>query len=119
MRSRYSAFALGERDYLLETWHADYRPARLELDTTICWIGLDIIASGQQDMRATVEFEARLLAAGAVSAMRERSEFVCRQGRWLYTSGEQLPARTLSWKPGRNELCPCGSGRKFKRCCGG
>jgi SEC-C motif-containing protein len=118
MRSRYCAFVLGERDYLLETWHADFRPARLDLDAGIRWIGLDIIASRHQGTRATVEFEARLLTAGEVSAMRERSDFVCQQGRWLYTSGEQLPSRAAPWRPGRNELCPCGSGVKFKRCCG-
>ena len=117
MRSRYSAHVLGERTYLLETWHPDFRPQRLELDARISWLGLDIIESEQQEQRAIVEFEASLLLDGEVSAMRERSDFVLRQGRWLYTSGEQLAPRTAAWKPGRNQACPCGSGRKFKRCC--
>ncbi|MCP4470781.1 MAG: hypothetical protein GY815_08865 [Gammaproteobacteria bacterium] len=49
--------------------------------------------------------------------MHERSDFGFRQGRWFYTSGEQLAASFVPWKPGRNRDCPCGSGRKFKRCC--
>jgi SEC-C motif-containing protein len=123
MRSRYSAHSLGKRAYLLETWHPDFRPQRLELDSRICWLSLDIIDSELREQRSMVEFEASLLLDGEVSAMRERSTFifqqgVLRRGRWLYTSGEQLAARVAPWKPGRNQDCPCGSGRKFKRCCG-
>ena len=118
MRSRYSAFALGEVDYLLATWHADYRPGKLQLDRQIRWIALEILASEQQSQRATVEFEATLMLSGEVSVMHERSEFICRQGRWLYTRGEQLAPSITPWKPGRNQSCPCGSGVKFKRCCG-
>ena len=103
---------------LLHTWHPDFRPQRLDLDTRIRWLGLDIIASEQQESRAMVEFEACLLLDGEVSAMRERSNFVLQQGCWLYTSSEQLAPRVAPWKPGRNQDCPCGSGRKFKRCCG-
>jgi uncharacterized protein YchJ len=54
---------------------------------------------------------------GEVSAMRERSEFVLKQGRWLYTRGEAKQPRAAPWRPGRNQSCPCGSGLKFKRCC--
>jgi SEC-C motif-containing protein len=117
MRSRYSAFALAERDYLLETWHEDFRPARLELDAGINWLGLEIISAEHEKTNAQVEFEASLLVAGEVSAMRERSEFVLRQGRWLYTRGETKESRAAPWRPGRNQACPCGSGLKFKRCC--
>jgi SEC-C motif domain protein len=118
MRSRYSAFALGDAAYLLATWHADFRPSELRLDRRIRWIALDILASEQQSQRAIVEFEATLVLSGEVSALRERSEFVCQQGRWLYTRGEQLSPSITPWKPGRNQPCPCGSGVKFKRCCG-
>jgi SEC-C motif-containing protein len=117
MRSRYSAFALAQRDYLLETWHEDFRPVRLEFDSRIHWLGLEIVSAEQQETGAQVEFEASLLAAGEVSAMRERSEFVLKQGRWLYTRGEAKEPRAAPWRPGRNQSCPCGSGLKFKRCC--
>jgi SEC-C motif-containing protein len=118
MRSRYSAYVLEDRDYLLTTWHADFRPSLLQFDSGIRWIGLEIITSHQQGAKAVVEFEARLLAAGEVSSMHERSDFVMHQGQWQYTHGEQLAARTPSWRPARNQVCPCGSGLKFKRCCG-
>ena len=117
MRSRYSAHALADCDYLLETWHPDFRPSQLCLDTGVRWVGLEIIASEAHGVKALVEFEASLLAQGKVRVMRERSEFVAQQGRWLYTSGEQLTPRLTPWKPARNQDCPCGSGFKFKRCC--
>jgi len=117
MRSRYSAYTLEDRDYLLESWHLDYRPAQLSFDRGVRWMGLEIIASEQHAVKAMVEFEASLLRQGEVSAMRERSDFVLQQGRWLYTQGEQLAPRAASWKPARNQDCPCGSGLKFKRCC--
>jgi SEC-C motif-containing protein len=117
MRSRYSAYKLGDRDYLLATWHPDFRPAQLRLDSEICWLGLEIIASEEHGVKAWVEFEASLLVGGEVSAMRERSDFVLQQGRWLYTNGKQLAPRFAPWKPARNQDCPCGSGLKFKRCC--
>ncbi len=117
MRSRYSAYALGETAYLLDTWHADHRPPDAAADSRVRWLMLEILASSEHENRARVEFEARFLCDGRVDAIRENSEFVREDGRWLYTRGEQLAPRFRSRKPGRNENCPCGSGQKFKRCC--
>ena len=117
MRSRYSAYVLHDHDYLRQTWHIDHRPQDLVLDDAISWIGMQIIDFQQRDDQATVEFEARLLVAGKVDAMHENSRFEQQQGRWLYTSGDMLLPTFQSWSPGRNESCPCGSGKKFKRCC--
>jgi SEC-C motif-containing protein len=117
MRSRYSAYALGELDYLKASWHADFLPADLVIDERIGWLGLTIISSNQLGCQATVEFEARLLLDGRVDAMHENSNFVSVGGRWLYTDGEMLAPSFTPWKPARNEPCPCGSGKKFKRCC--
>jgi SEC-C motif-containing protein len=120
MRSRYSAYVLKQCDYLLATWQSKHRPASLVLDDSVRWLGLTIIdAPPAEDGNAIVEFEARMLSAATVGAMHERSRFVLEQGRWLYTNGEMLPPSFQSWKPGRNEPCPCGSGKKFKRCCSG
>ena len=118
MRSRYTAFALGEVDYLRDSWHADHRPDELALDPRVRWLGLEILSFTEAGEHAQVEFEARYLADGRVDAIHEHSDFVLDGGRWLYTRGEQLAPRFTPWKPGRNEACPCGSGRKFKRCCG-
>ncbi len=117
MRSRYSAYASGELEYLKASWHADFRPADLAIDERIRWLGLAIVGSDQQQTRALVEFEARLLVDGRVDAIRENSNFVRLGDRWLYTDGEMLEPSFTAWKPARNEPCPCGSGKKFKRCC--
>ena len=91
MRSRYSAFVLRDRDYLLRTWHADTRPADLGLDTPARWLGLRII--GARDTgpdTAEVEFVARYrVGGGSAIRLRERSRFVRHQGHWLYVDGEQ------------------------------
>ena len=117
MRSRYTAYVLNKLDYLIDSWHPDYRPAELQLDDDIKWIGLDIVQYSTQQNEATVEFEALLLVDGKVDALREKSQFVFDQGHWLYTTGEMMRPTHQAYKPGRNESCPCGSGLKFKRCC--
>lgn len=117
MRSRYSANVVADDTYLSETWHPEFRPAGLVSDARIKWIGLEVIASEEQQQRSVVEFEARYLNAGKVEALHEKSAFVKEQERWFYTSGELLAPSFEPWQPGRNESCPCGSGKKFKRCC--
>ncbi len=87
------------------------------VESCIRWIGLTLIDSEEQDTQAIVEFEARMVVNGQIQATHEKSNFVVMQGKWLYTNGEMLAPTFQSWKPGRNEPCPCGSGKKFKRCC--
>lgn len=118
MRSRYTAFVREDLEYLEASWHPDFRPANIEIDKSLHWLGLEIISSDQRDERARVEFEARFLLDGRVDALHESSRFVRQQGRWLYTDGDMLAPTFTPWKPGRNEPCACGSGQKFKRCCG-
>ena len=119
MRSRYCAYVIDNREYLAETWHPDFRSIDLASNPLIRWIGLEIIASDEQAGQATVEFEARLLLADRVETMHELSSFVRDNGQWLYTEGKMMAPGFPPWKPGRNELCPCNSGQKFKRCCAG
>ena len=118
MRSRYTAFVLGDEEYLMRSWHSRFRPAELTLDDKLRWIGLEILDSGEGGGEAWVEFEARWLAGDRAGALRERSRFLREDGQWRYADGEALEPRFASCKPGRNSPCPCGSGRKFKRCCG-
>ena len=117
MRSRYTAHVLGNADYLRDSWHADFRPEKIDLHPDIRWIGLQILEHQRSDSKGRVEFEAKMIVRGRLEAMREDSEFICEDGRWLYTSGESLPPSFEPRKLNRNEPCPCGSGRKFKRCC--
>lgn len=96
MRSRFTAFALGRADYLLGSWHAGTRPARLDLDDGIVWRRLQIVdteAGGPDDATGIVEFRAQYVQDGQRHILHERSRF-CRDrdGRWRYLDGE-LPAR--------------------------
>jgi SEC-C motif-containing protein len=90
MRSRYSAFVLGLRDYLLATWHASTRPASLEIDPPgLKWLGLDVRRHEQQDAdHATVEFVARSKLGGRAQRLHEISRFVREDGRWFYVDGD-------------------------------
>lgn len=112
MRSRYSAFAHCDTEYLLTTWHPSTRPPELELDPAVEWRRLDILdadADGNARVdadtgrdRATaadgdtgeVEFRAywRILPAPGRArdggVLHERSRFVCERGRWYYLDGD-------------------------------
>ena len=88
MRSRYSAFALGDNRYLHATWHPPARPASLELDAELRWYRLDIVgrtAGGLLDTTGTVDFRAYWRAAdGAAGVLSENSRFARVNHRWAY-----------------------------------
>ena len=93
MRSRYSAYAKGEGDYLRDTWHPSKRPSRVRLDPEQRWIGLSIkdTEAGQaDDDTGVVEFVARFKVNGKGHRLRERSRFEKIEGRWYYLDGEHL-----------------------------
>ncbi len=83
MRSRYTAFAVGEADHLLRTWHPRTRPARLALDPELTWLSLQVVAAGGD----TVEFIARYRGPTGRGFQREVSRFAQRAGRWFYVDG--------------------------------
>ena len=89
MRSRYSAFVLGDASYLLATWHASTRPAQLSLESGVKWLGLEVRQIKVVDPEhAEVEFVARQRdASGRAHRLHERSRFVRQQGRWFYVDG--------------------------------
>jgi SEC-C motif-containing protein len=87
MRSRYSAFVVGDADYLLRTWAADSRPPALRLDPRVRWTGLEVLGTtGGSAFHAegTVEFRARYRVGGRPGEQRENSVFVREDGRWVY-----------------------------------
>jgi len=90
MRSRYSAFVLDLRDYLLASWHPRTRPARLEApEPGLRWLGLQVLAFAQQDAEhATVRFVARSKLAGRAHRLVETSRFERVDGVWLYLDGD-------------------------------
>lgn len=89
MRSRYSAFVRVDAAYLLATWHPSRRPASLELDPGVRWLGLEVRAHQRLDeTNAMVEFVARSRLAGRATRLHELSRFVREDGRWFYVDGD-------------------------------
>ena len=128
MRSRYTAFVVGDYDYLDRTHAAENRgeptrPAGAGSETDVEWIGLTICGAakgGPDDDTGTVEFKARFRQGGATLVHHELSRFRRDDGRWVYVDGTFNPAGKPApgKKVGRNDPCICGSGKKFKLCCG-
>lgn len=118
MRSRYSAYVEGDETYLRESWHPSTCPESLALAPEMVWLGLRIIDAPQAaGDDGVVEFAASFRFGSRVDRLHERSRFVREQGRWFYLDGV-LHGGAKPAKIGRNEPCPCGSGRKYKQCCG-
>lgn len=90
MRSRYSAFAVGDAAYLRATWHRSTRPADVDLDPDVRWRRLDVLATsagGPFDTTGTVEFRATYRDADGPGALHEVSRFVREDGAWSYLDG--------------------------------
>ena len=93
MRSRYTAFALRDEDYLFRTWHPRTRPAPPYWVEGTQWTGLQILgaeAGGPDDEDGTVEFSARFTDPNGPGVLTERSRFVRRRGLWVYLDGDVL-----------------------------
>ena len=116
MRSRYTAFVLGDHRHLLKSWAPETRPERLDLDRGIKWLGLVIhkTAAGANENEGYVDFTATSLEQDFLAVLRETSRFRRDEGLWYYVDGKTSVTRTAV---ARNSGCPCGSGKKFKRCC--
>lgn len=125
MRSRYSAYVLGNLDHIERTNGAEVRDDfnRAEAERTVqevVWQGLDVMASSEDGDIGTVEFYVRFSRDGQDLAQHELSDFRREDGHWLYVGGKvgpKPPPRRVV-KIGRNDPCPCGSGKKYKKCCG-
>ncbi|MEE9242980.1 MAG: YchJ family metal-binding protein [Mycobacterium sp.] len=88
MRARYSAYAVGDCDYLWRTWHPRTRPNNVA-DAGLVWTRLEIIdsvAGGPGDDSGEVEFRAHYRDG----VLHERSRFSSRAGRWFYLDGDRV-----------------------------
>jgi SEC-C motif domain protein len=100
MRARYSAYAVGDLDYVWRTWHPRTRPDELTPDPGLTWTGLDVVEafdgrpgdeSGEVEFRAHYrknERSGQSAPAVVVGTLHERSRFAFRAGRWFYFDGE-------------------------------
>lgn len=114
MRSRYAAFALGDAEYLLSTSlaknHAVNELEQLKAQMNLVeWLQLDVVDAHDN----VVEFKAYYRDESGIEVLHERSSFVYENNRWFYDEGTLFNTRIE-----RNQLCPCGSGKKHKKCCG-
>ena len=83
MRSRYSAYALDETDYVWRTWHPRTRPPQVTPDPATQWTRLEVIDATDDE----VEFKASFEGSRGAGVLHERSRFVRRAGRWFYLDG--------------------------------
>ncbi len=129
MRSRYSAYVNEDIDYIKKTTH---RSALSEFDEDSArawsrnsdWLGLKILETEKGaagDDEGTVEFVASYLQNGKEEHHHERAVFKREGEKWFFVDGKIVgrePFVRESPKVGRNDPCPCGSGKKYKKCCG-
>ncbi len=113
MRSRYSAYTLADGRYLVlssvkENRYEDDAELIEEFSKSVEWLKLDILSSEQN----SVEFKAYYRDNESIKLLHEKSHFIIEDGIWRYKDGE-----LYNTKVQRNEPCPCGSGKKYKKCC--
>ncbi len=91
MRSRYTAFVLQRASYLLNTWDLTHRPAQLDFDAEVKWLGLQVRVHRVIDSEhAEVEFIARSRLHGRATRLHELSRFSLQNGRWYYVDGVMI-----------------------------
>lgn len=125
MRSRFTAHALRDYRHLhLTDWETAKQPFEdgAEEPQAPEWTRLVVHAHelGAKPETAFVDFSAYYKVGDGEDALHEKSEFVLREGRWYYTRAVRTGPAPIKAAPkvGRNDPCPCGSGKKFKQCCG-
>ncbi|MEM8705169.1 MAG: YchJ family metal-binding protein [Actinomycetota bacterium] len=91
MRSRFTAFSLGDVAHLTVSWAPETRPPRVTVDPDQRWTRLEVIDTvrGRQlDTAGVVEFRAHFERGGRAGIRAERSRFRREAGRWVYVDGE-------------------------------
>jgi SEC-C motif-containing protein len=124
MKSRFTAYAMHNDDYLRTTWAETKRPKDINFSKDEAkWTRLDIIKTkkgSEKDTKGIVEFKAYYLLDDEEYVMNEISRFQKTSGRWFYLDGlvKSVGKVSQAQSQGKNAPCPCGSQKKFKRCCG-
>jgi len=129
MRSRYSAYVLGHVDWIIESQSPDGR-AHVDHNATKEWSEraewhrmevLEVQQGGEDDTEGLVDFKAYYTINGEDIEHHEIASFRKEDDVWYFVDGVEVkprPFRRLDKKVGPNEKCPCGSEKKFKKCCG-
>ncbi|ACL03382.1 YchJ family protein [Desulfatibacillum aliphaticivorans] len=129
MRSRYTAYTLAEIDYIRDTIDPDNNDdfdenSARDWAENSEWHSLEIVSTfkgGEDDEAGQVEFIADYSQKNARTKHHELADFRKIDGKWYFVDGEAVapkPVKRDKPKVGRNDPCPCGSGKKYKKCCG-
>lgn len=127
MRARYSAYVFAKMDFIFDSTHVDHRQGYDHAGTkewaeSAEWLGLEIIDTnrgGVDDSIGEVEFIARFKDKGGDREHHEVGQFKKKDGNWYFTDGSMIKPKPVTVvKIGRNDPCSCGSGMKYKKCCG-
>ena len=129
MRSRYAAYVKTKIDYIYETTHIRQRDKFNHKESEdwsqkTDWHSLEIRRTekgGEEDQTGVVEFIARYRNRGKMAMHHEVAEFKKEDGKWFFLDGHAPKHEQVirqGDKIGRNDPCPCGSGKKYKKCCG-
>lgn len=129
MRARYTAHVLKKYDFLVESAHPEFRDDVKsgeieEWSALMDWQNLEILETKdglENDSTGEVSFSAHYTVKGFPQELREDAFFRKEGDTWYYVDGNvygKEPFRREAPKIGRNDPCPCGSGKKYKKCCG-
>ena len=128
MRARYTAHCRRRYSFLVESTHPAHRDEVSEekvaqLASHVDWTGLEVhsAAPGKTEDERLVAFTAHFTIKDTPQDLREYATFARVDCRWFYVDGDvhgEEPYKRESHRTGRNEPCPCGSGKKYKKCCG-
>lgn len=119
MRSRYSAYTLKDAKYIFATYAKSQQSSNAiaeikDFANSCRFVKLTVLNSEQNDELGFVEFKAHYFYQNLFCELHENSKFIKEDAKWCYLSGDITPVADI--KVGRNDECPCGSGKKYKKC---
>ncbi|MCQ8211742.1 YchJ family metal-binding protein [Cetobacterium somerae] len=127
MKARYNAFENGDIEFIVETHYIETKE-NMDIEETRKWalnsewLGLEIISTEkgtENDIEGIVEFKAFYKEKGKETIHHEKSKFIKVNDQWFYYGCLPLHGTIVKEeKIGRNDPCICGSGKKYKKCCG-
>ena len=129
MRARYTSYTQVEMDFIKKTHDPKTRDktdmeANRKWAESTKWTGLEILETkqgGVDDEIGTVAFKAKFETDEGLQEHQELSLFRKQDGKWYFVDASdptKQPVVRSEPKVGRNDPCPCGSGKKYKKCCG-
>jgi len=122
MRSRYSAYTIKDAQYIFDTYANKSQKEQSITDIKVWanevnWLRLDVLEGNSTAHPDQVTFVALYLVENKLYSMSETSRFIIENEQWRYLDGELVEHKELSTIK-RNDLCPCNSHKKYKKCCG-